>query len=147
MIRNAHFDEGINLACVLDFKCANVNLKLSYSTLLCTILLRASLLQIGRSQIKNAQQVQTHFNPKTGYSTSCDKFPFTYALSCVLFLFNDSKDVRLPVQLQRAMAAEAEAAREARAKVLFLPKSNGGLRRRPIIRLRMLGRGRPFRTP
>ena len=31
------------------------------------------------------------------------------------FLF--SKDVRLPVQLQRAMAAEAEAAREARAKV------------------------------
>ena len=31
------------------------------------------------------------------------------------FLF--SKDCRLPVQLQRAMAAEAEAAREARAKV------------------------------
>ena len=32
-----------------------------------------------------------------------------------------SKDVRLPVQLQRAMAAEAEAAREARAKVsIFL---------------------------
>ena len=29
-----------------------------------------------------------------------------------------SKDVRLPVQLQRAMAAEAEAAREARAKVV-----------------------------
>ena len=28
-----------------------------------------------------------------------------------------SKDVRLPVQLQRAMAAEAEAAREAKAKV------------------------------
>ena len=28
-----------------------------------------------------------------------------------------SKDVRLPVQLQRAMATEAEAAREARAKV------------------------------
>ncbi|XP_060070087.1 band 7 protein AGAP004871-like [Ylistrum balloti] len=28
------------------------------------------------------------------------------------------KDVRLPIQLQRAMAAEAEAAREARAKVL-----------------------------
>ncbi len=32
---------------------------------------------------------------------------------CPLF----SKDARLPVQLQRAMAAEAEAAREARAKV------------------------------
>ncbi len=28
------------------------------------------------------------------------------------------KDVRLPLQLQRAMAAEAEAAREARAKVI-----------------------------
>ena len=28
------------------------------------------------------------------------------------------KDVRLPVQLQRAMAAEAEASREARAKVI-----------------------------
>lgn len=35
----------------------------------------------------------------------------------VPFIFN-SKDVRLPVQLQRAMAAEAEAAREARAKVI-----------------------------
>ena len=30
-----------------------------------------------------------------------------------------SKDARLPVQLQRAMAAEAEAAREARAKVII----------------------------
>ena len=30
-----------------------------------------------------------------------------------------SKDARLPVQLQRAMAAEAEAAREARAKVIW----------------------------
>lgn len=33
--------------------------------------------------------------------------------------FFHRKDVRLPVQLQRAMAAEAEAAREARAKVRF----------------------------
>ena len=33
------------------------------------------------------------------------------------------KDVRLPQQLQRAMAAEAEAAREARAKV-FNPFEN-----------------------
>ena len=33
-------------------------------------------------------------------------------------VFFYSKDVRLPVQLQRAMAAEAEAARDARAKVL-----------------------------
>lgn len=30
-----------------------------------------------------------------------------------------SKDVRLPIQLQRAMAAEAEASREARAKVII----------------------------
>ena len=38
--------------------------------------------------------------------------PFT-----ISFLIPCSKDARLPVQLQRAMAAEAEAAREARAKV------------------------------
>jgi regulator of protease activity HflC (stomatin/prohibitin superfamily) len=31
-----------------------------------------------------------------------------------------SKDVRLPQNLQRAMAAEAEAAREARAKVCLV---------------------------
>ena len=37
--------------------------------------------------------------------------PLTVACLCC------RKDVRLPVQLQRAMAAEAEAAREARAKV------------------------------
>ena len=33
------------------------------------------------------------------------------------FFSTYSKDVRLPHQLQRAMAAEAEASREARAKV------------------------------
>ena len=38
--------------------------------------------------------------------------PWSVAVERVEF-----KDVRLPVQLQRAMAAEAEAAREARAKV------------------------------
>ena len=32
-------------------------------------------------------------------------------------IYKCSKDARLPVMLQRAMAAEAEAAREARAKV------------------------------
>ena len=36
-----------------------------------------------------------------------------------------SKDVRLPVQLQRAMAAEAEAAREARAKVKLIFHKKG----------------------
>ena len=35
-----------------------------------------------------------------------------------IVIFLCSKDVRLPLQLQRAMAAEAEAAREARAKVI-----------------------------
>ena len=35
-------------------------------------------------------------------------------------LLTYSKDVRLPQQLQRAMAAEAEASREARAKVTYL---------------------------
>lgn len=38
-------------------------------------------------------------------------------LTLIIPLSFYSKDVRLPVQLQRAMAAEAEAAREARAKV------------------------------
>lgn len=37
--------------------------------------------------------------------------PYTFAVS------DFSKDVRLPIQLQRAMAAEAEATREAKAKV------------------------------
>lgn len=35
----------------------------------------------------------------------------------VVLLITCRKDVRLPQQLQRAMAAEAEASREARAKV------------------------------
>ena len=41
------------------------------------------------------------------------------------------KDVRLPLQLQRAMAAEAEAAREARARVIAAEgeqKSSGALK-------------------
>ena len=43
-----------------------------------------------------------------------------FSIHCLFIIFfeNFSKDVRLPVQLQRAMAAEAEAAREARAKVI-----------------------------
>ena len=39
------------------------------------------------------------------------------SISIIAAGFLYRKDVRLPVQLQRAMAAEAEAAREARAKV------------------------------
>ena len=35
-----------------------------------------------------------------------------------------SKDVRLPIQLQRAMAAEAEATREARAKVRTIKEAS-----------------------
>ena len=40
-----------------------------------------------------------------------------FSQSAVFSFFFHSKDVRLPVQLQRVMAAEAEATREARAKV------------------------------
>lgn len=43
---------------------------------------------------------------------------FNHLLSSCFLFHTNSKDVRLPVQLQRAMAAEAEAAREARAKVI-----------------------------
>ena len=43
---------------------------------------------------------------------------FLLLMHCLLCLVAYSKDVRLPVQLQRAMAAEAEAAREARAKAI-----------------------------
>ena len=47
------------------------------------------------------------------------KYFIEYILQILATLMYDfSKDVRLPVQLQRAMAAEAEAAREARAKVI-----------------------------
>ena len=42
----------------------------------------------------------------------------TYTIIFLIPTTCDRKDVRLPVQLQRAMAAEAEAAREARAKVI-----------------------------
>ena len=52
--------------------------------------------------------------------------PWGVKVGCLMFLLGmdqpeqvervEVKDVRLPVQLQRAMAAEAEAAREARAK-------------------------------
>ena len=44
----------------------------------------------------------------------CHTFKHLRQLNTNYFL---SKDVRLPIQLQRVMAAEAEAAREARAKV------------------------------
>lgn len=36
----------------------------------------------------------------------------------IIFLFCFRKDVRLPVTMQRAMAAEAEAIREAKAKIV-----------------------------
>jgi hypothetical protein len=49
----------------------------------------------------------------TIYCHTRDFFAFPMIIVCCV----NSKDVRLPVQLQRAMAAEAEAAREARAKV------------------------------
>jgi len=49
---------------------------------------------------------------------------YTYVMAAnnkiVIFLLLYRKDVRLPQQLQRAMAAEAEASREARAKVIII---------------------------
>ena len=50
----------------------------------------------------------------------CEHFAWSFnSQQIISILFHNiySKDARLPVQLQRAMAAEAEAAREARAKV------------------------------
>ncbi|XP_053450890.1 stomatin-like [Nycticebus coucang] len=57
-----------------------------------------------------------------------DREEIAYNMQCILANATDEwgikvervdiKDVKLPVQLQRAMAAEAEAAREARAKVI-----------------------------
>lgn len=52
----------------------------------------------------------------TEYSNSSLNYLLLLLKSYLISIF--SKDVRLPVQLQRAMAAEAEAAREARAKVI-----------------------------
>ena len=43
---------------------------------------------------------------------------YAYVWKTFLSILIFRKDVRLPVQLQRAMAAEAEAGREARAKVI-----------------------------
>lgn len=50
----------------------------------------------------------------------CDKFPLQFYLYGTVYAidFIYSKDVSLPTALQRAMAAEAEASREARAKVI-----------------------------
>ena len=57
-----------------------------------------------------------------------------------LMPFSCSKDVRLPVQLQRAMAAEAEAAREARAKVSLRRGGPG-----PALLWLKFASSRPFR--
>ena len=57
---------------------------------------------------------------KTALTTNLNSTNYDSALvlvdgDCVRYVYR--KDVRLPIQLQRAMAAEAEATREARAKV------------------------------
>lgn len=43
---------------------------------------------------------------------------FSKLFVIMIYIFFNRKDVSLPVQLQKAMAAEAEASREARAKVI-----------------------------
>lgn len=50
------------------------------------------------------------------------------------------KDVKLPLQLQRAMAAEAEASREARAKVRQLCLSYLMFKRRTVLNTRRCGK-------
>ena len=45
-------------------------------------------------------------------------YPLNAVIPTKLYFLSILQDVRVPVQLQRAMAAEAEAAREARAKVV-----------------------------
>lgn len=61
------------------------------------------------------------------------------------------KDVKLPHQLQRAMAAEAEAAREARAKVSAHARARSSRQppftRRPRLFAGDRGRGRDERVP
>lgn len=52
--------------------------------------------------------IKTNFHSKTNF------LPHLF----ISLKKNYRKDVRLPIQLQRAMAAEAEASREARAKVI-----------------------------
>ena len=56
---------------------------------------------------------------RNAYNAKTNRVSVNYNhIVLISFLFEFfRKDVRLPVQLQRAMAAEAEAAREARAKV------------------------------
>ena len=52
---------------------------------------------------------------RAAFDTKVHVLAFNQMFICCSF--SHSKDVRLPVQLQRVMAAEAEATREARAKV------------------------------
>ena len=49
---------------------------------------------------------------------NCNTLLYHYLFDFKFYLLRCSKDARLPEQLQRAMAAEAEASREARAKVI-----------------------------
>lgn len=56
------------------------------------------------------------FESHHNYISFSFSFPSSYSFPH--FFLKNSKDVRLPVLLQRAMAAEAEATREARAKVI-----------------------------
>ena len=60
--------------------------------------------------------LQKHYIFSNRYSSLSKIFQITLKNSKVERV--EVKDVRLPQQLQRAMAAEAEAAREARAKVI-----------------------------
>ena len=69
-----------------------------------------------------------------GDDIDINKVTILWARHLYSYIFIYSKDVRLPVQLQRAMAAEAEAAREARAKVIlkYKPKTFSGMQEKKM---------------
>ncbi|KAH3801805.1 band 7 protein AGAP004871-like [Dreissena polymorpha] len=84
---------------------ANRSTRLLAATTLRNVLGTKNLSEILADREAISHQMQTSLDEATG--------PWGVKVERV-----EVKDVRLPVQLQRAMAAEAEAAREARAKVI-----------------------------
>ena len=83
-----------------------------------------NLLQLTKYEAKNSLQ-NPYFSPKKIHPLhreiySHEKRRRDPIIIIILTIPPYRKDARLPENLQRAMAAEAEAAREARAKVIIL---------------------------
>ena len=88
---------------------------------------------LGLNRLRRLYTMHHHTIPSTIYFTPSSNlffvspriifaFSLSLSLSFDVIVCHFRKDARLPVQLQRAMAAEAEAAREARAKVRAPPR-------------------------